>query len=150
MRFEETAQMNGMRIHGKWSTALAGPVLLTYFAGNFNIEGAQARFEDLMRQAPVDTPWAAMNASQLWEASSLDALDSLRQQREWMFAHGCVCIATVLPDTFHQSMLRHGAGNFTEEQVRYFLSIEDACAWLTERGFPITPASMPEPDWQPK
>lgn len=136
-----------MTIHGKWDSVLIRNVLVTQFAEDFNLEGAEARFADLRRLAPAGTIWVSLNESHSWGASDPEVLASLKQQRQWMFANGCVCIATVVPDHFHILILQNNAGSFSADLIRYFLTMDEAIDWLGERGFAIDLDEIPPPRW---
>ncbi|WP_428719173.1 hypothetical protein [Undibacterium curvum] len=132
-----------MNIHGQWQLDLIGDVLVRTFAGSFNQQGTEALFAEVKMKIPKDKPWAALAHGAMWEMSTQDALHSYSSMSEWAFANGCVCIAFILPSKLHLDILRREAGVAQDPRYQSCASLEQACAWLTQRGFPISPELYP-------
>lgn len=136
-----------MKIHGDWIITLVRNVLVRTTFGSFNDEGTWACFLDTKQKAPAGSAWAGLTNAAHWEMSNIDSLQSITEMREWAFGNGCVCLAVVVPDTFRQAIHQRQTGNLSEELVHYFSTIEDACAWLTSRGFAFSVADYPHADF---
>lgn len=136
-----------MKIHGHWKITLVGNVMVRTTFGSFNLEGTQACYLDQKNKAPVGTPWASLNNGLYWDMSTLDSLRSFPEMREWAFKNGCVCVAVVLSDQLRQQIHKIQTGNLPEDVLSYFSNIEDACHWLTQRGFAISAADYPHDDF---
>jgi len=126
-----------MKIHGLWKITLVGNVLVRTTAGRFNDQGTLACFQDTQLKAPIGTQWAILGDATHWELSNASSLQSFPQMREWVFAHGCQCIAMVVPNQVCQMIHQRQTGHFPEDSVRYFSSMQDACEWLEQKGFPF-------------
>ncbi|MBC3884580.1 hypothetical protein [Undibacterium griseum] len=136
-----------MKIHGLWKISLVRNVLVRTTAGSFNEAGTQACFAETQQKAPVDKPWAGLTNAANWEMSNAAALQSFPKMREWAFQNNCVCLAVVVPSQIRQLIHQRQTGHMPENLVRYFSNMEEACDWLTERGFPFTIADYPHEDF---
>ena len=135
--------MPNSKIHGTWAITLVGNVLVRTTAGNFNEAGTQACYEETKTKVPHAMPWAGLTNASLWELSTSASLKTFPTMRNWAFENGCVCVAVVIPSPLHTEIHRRQTGNFPPEMVSYFATLKDACAWLTEKGFPFTPNDYP-------
>ena len=132
-----------MKIHGEWAISLVRDVLVRSTAGSFNEAGTMACFKEIQKKAPAGTPWAGLTNAAHWEMSSANALQAFPQMREWAFKHGCVCQAVVVPSRIRMEIHQRQTGNLAEYLVHYFAVMEEACAWLTAKGFPFSPKDYP-------
>ncbi|MFZ6846018.1 hypothetical protein [Undibacterium sp. RuTC16W] len=132
-----------MKIHGEWEISLVRNVLVRTTAGSFNEQGTLACFRDTQEKAPVGTPWAGLTNAAHWEMSSASSLQAFPQMREWAFQHGCVCLAVIVPDQMRLAIHQRQTGNLPEHLVHYFSDMQEACIWLTSKGFPFAPADYP-------
>lgn len=136
-----------MKIHGDWIITLVRNVLVRTTFGGFNEEGTWACFLDTKQKAPVGSAWAGLTNASHWEMSSMDSLKAFPEMREWAFANGCVCLAVVVQDNLRKEIHQRQTGNLPEDLVHYFSTIEDACLWLTARGFAFSVADYPHAEF---
>jgi hypothetical protein len=136
-----------MKIHGEWKITLVRDVLVRTTFGSFNDEGTLACYRDTQSKAPIGSAWASLTNAAHWEMSNIASLQSFAEMREWAFANGCVCVAVVMPDILRKEIHQRQTGNLSENLVRYFSTITDACAWLTSRGFAFSAADYPHTDF---
>jgi len=132
-----------MNIHGQWQIDLVGDVLVRTFGGSFNQQGTEAIFAELQAKAPKDRPWAGLAHGAMWEMSTQDSLQSYTSMSDWVFANGCVCVAFILPSKLHLDVMRRQAGLAENPRYQSCSSLEQACTWLNQRGFAITPELYP-------
>lgn len=136
-----------MKIHGQWEITVVRNVLVRTTAGSFNEEGTWACFLDTKKKAPVSQPWAGLTNAAHWEMSNVDSLQAFPKMHEWAFQNSCVCLAVVVPDNMRKEIHRRQTGNLPEDLVHYFSTIEEACTWLTSRGFDFTVADYPHAEF---
>ncbi len=79
--------------------------------------------------------------------SNVDSLQAFPKMREWAFQNACVCLAVVVPDNMRKEIHRRQTGNLPEDLVHYFSTLEEACIWLTARGFEFTVADYPHAEF---
>ncbi|WP_423708620.1 hypothetical protein [Undibacterium sp. WLX3042] len=127
-----------MKIHGEWEISKVRNVVVRAFAGSFNEQGFNAMFEEFKKIAPVGAPWASMAQGEYWEMAPAAALQSYTHMREWAIAHGCQCIAFVCPSRFHLDIVKRNAGVVPGDDLYVCATTEEACAWLTAKGFPFS------------
>ncbi len=132
-----------MKIHGEWEISLIRNILVRSTAGVFNNEGTLAVFEETKATAPIQAPWAGLTNAENWEMSSASSLQMFPGMREWAFENNCKCLAIVVPSMLKKKIHQQQTGHFPEELVRYFTDLEQACQWLSERGFAITADEYP-------
>lgn len=132
-----------MKIHGAWEITLVKNVLVRTTAGSFNEQGTLACFRETQEKAPVAQAWAGLTNAANWEMSNAASLQAFPQMREWAFAHGCVCLAVIVPNAVRMNIHQRQTGNLPQELVHYFSDMATACEWLTSKGFPFTPAEYP-------
>ncbi|MDE2428211.1 MAG: hypothetical protein KGM99_05750 [Burkholderiales bacterium] len=131
-----------LKVHGEWEITLVRNVLVRSTAGSLNVAGMYACFQEVKAKAPA-TAWASLSNGSNWEMSSAEALQTLKAMRQWVFSHHCACVAVVIPGLLRRNIHQRETGAAGEQNVRYFSSLEQACAWLSDRGFRITPEDYP-------
>ena len=136
-----------MKIHGEWEITRVRNVLVQTVAGNFNEEGALARANELKVKVPGDGPWALLSNASNWDMGSADTLRIIAHTREWILSRGCAHIASVIPAGLRRSIHQGKTGALPPEVYRYFNDLDEACAWLTSLGFPITADEYPHRDF---
>lgn len=136
-----------MKIHGEWKISLVRNILVRSTAGVFNNEGTLAVFEETKATAPIHAPWAGLTNAENWEMSTASSLQLFPSMREWAFENNCHCLAIVLPSLLKKKIHQQQTGQFPEEFVRYFSDLDQACAWLSGKGFPITADEYPHYDF---
>lgn len=132
-----------MKIHGEWQISLVRNVVIQTIAGAFNEEGARARSLELRGVAPLDQPWAILGNSSNWDMGTPATLKIVEETRDWSLLNGCVCIATVVPDSFRRSVHQENTRKLPSDVLKYCTTLEEACTWLSTRGFPILPEHYP-------
>ena len=132
-----------MKIHGQWQVSRVRNIIVQTIAGAFNEEGARARAEELRALAPGDGPWAVLGNSTNWDMGNVATLKIVEAMRDWMRRHGCVCIATVVPSGFRRTVHQEHTGEAPVDFLRYCATLDEACDWLSERGFPFTVDDYP-------
>ncbi|TXI90483.1 MAG: hypothetical protein E6Q34_08865 [Burkholderiaceae bacterium] len=136
-----------MKIHGEWKISVVRNVLVRTTAGIFNDEGTLAVFEETKLKAPIEQPWAGLTNAERWEMSTASSLQLFPGMREWAFANNCVCLAIVVPSALKKKIHQQQTGDFPPDKVAYFNDLDSACAWLSNKGFPITRAEYPHAEF---
>jgi hypothetical protein len=129
-------------IHGFWQVSLVGSVMVKTSAGSFNEEGVRSSLADIEALVPA-TPWAALFDSSSWDMTTSGNLELIAEFESWMMAHGCQRIACVVRAGLRAHIHKQFAGKLAQEQLRYFSNLPEACDWLNEGGFAITPQTYP-------
>jgi len=124
-----------MNIHGEWRVSLVGDVLVRTVAGSFNEAGTHAVFQETLAKMPKDRPWVALGDARLWEMSSVASLKAIPAMRDWLFEQGCVGLAVLLPGRIRSLIFQRETGAVPSENMQFFSTLEEACAWLTALGF---------------
>lgn len=127
-----------MKIHGEWEVSRVRNVVVRAFAGSFNEQGVKAMFEDFKAIAPTDAPWASLAQGEYWEMAPAAALKAYTPMRDWAIAHGCQYIAFVCPSRFHLDIVQRNTGVVPGDDFYVCKTTEEACAWLTAKGFPFS------------
>ncbi|MBC3884572.1 hypothetical protein [Undibacterium griseum] len=132
-----------MKIHGEWEISLVRNIVIRTFAGAFNEQGFNALFEELKAIAPRGRPWASMAQGQYWEMAPEAALKSYSSMLQWVRKHGCEYVVFVCPSKFHLDIMKRNAGVNPDERFHVCETTEEACAWLTSKGFPLSIQEYP-------
>ncbi|MBR7793320.1 hypothetical protein KDM87_11985 [Undibacterium sp. FT147W] len=127
-----------MKIHGEWEVSRVRNVVVRAFAGNFNEQGVRAMFEDYKAIAPTGVAWASLAQGEYWEMAPTVALKAYTSMRDWAITHGCQCIAFVCPSRFHLDIVQRNSGIVPGDDFYVCTTTEEACAWLTAKGFPFS------------
>ncbi|MBC3872709.1 hypothetical protein [Undibacterium flavidum] len=135
------------KIHGEWEITVIRQILIRSTAGVFNEEGTRAVFEETQMKAPIAAPWVGLTNAENWEMSGATSLQLFPGMREWAFAHHCVALAIVVPSELKKKIHQHQTGDFGHDRVNYFSNLEQACEWLTAKGFPIREEEYPHRDF---
>jgi hypothetical protein len=135
------------KIHGEWEISVIRQIIIRSTAGVFNEEGTLAAFKELQEKAPIAAPWAGLTNAENWEMSSASSLQRISAMRDWAFAHRCQALAIVMPNKLKKKIYQTQTGEFGEDKVAYFFELEQACEWLTAKGFAITAAEYPHYDF---
>lgn len=136
-----------MKIHGEWEITVLRNILVRTTAGIFNDEGTLAVFEETKQKAPIHAPWAGLTNAERWEMSTASSLQMFPGMREWAFANNCVCLAIVVPSVLKKKIHQQQTGDFPTDKVAYFNDLSSACAWLTKKGFSVSPEEYPHYDF---
>jgi len=132
-----------MKIHGDWEITVIRQILVRSTAGIFNEEGTLAVFKETQEKAPTLLPWAGLTNAENWEMSGANSLQMIRGMRIWAFENNCACLALVLSNSLKQKIHQQQTNGVNDPRIAYFSKLKDACAWLSERGFPITEDEYP-------
>lgn len=132
-----------MRIHGEWKINLVGDVLVRSTAGQFNIEGTKACSLEAKKIVPKNTPWAYLGNASNWEMSGEESFKLFPTLIEWALNNGCQYGAIVLPNIILEKLYKEYTNNITGNKFQYFKTLEEACEWLTSKGFAISPKDYP-------
>ena len=130
-------------IHGFWSVSRVGNVIVKTSAGDFNEEGVRTSLAEIEALIPHAQPWAALFDSSSWEMTSAGNLEIIANFEARMIQHGCQRIACVVRAGMRTAIHKQFAGRLPVEQLQYFPALQDACDWLTQGGFSITPETYP-------
>ena len=136
-----------MRAHGTWKVTRVRNVVVQTNGGDFNQQGVLGVFEEIKALAPVGQPWAALVDAISWDMGAMDTLATIAECRRWMHANGCVHNACVMPPSLRRDLHQLHAGGLPADVQRYFSTLEEACAWLTEGGFAFSVADYPHPEF---
>lgn len=132
-----------MKIHGEWEISVIRQILVRSTAGTFNEEGTLAVFKEFQQKAPIQLPWAGLSNAENWEMSTAGSLQLFPAMREWAFSHNCQALAVVLPSKLKTKIHQSQTGKVHEDQLAYFTKLEEACTWLSVKGFPISAEEYP-------
>lgn len=132
-----------MKIHGEWEISLVGNVLVRSSAGQFNIEGTKACFLESQNKAPKNRPWAYLGNATNWEMSGEDSFKLFPSTIEWALNNGCSYCAIVFPNIILEKLYKKYTNNLTGNKFNYFNTLNEACEWLTSKGYPITLEDYP-------
>jgi hypothetical protein len=130
-------------IHGEWEISVIRQILIRSTAGVFNAQGTMAVFKETQEKAPTQAPWVGLTNAENWEMSGTSSLQLFPGMREWAFAHNCQALAIVLPSELKKRIHQTQTGEFGEDKVAYFSTLEQACEWLSHKGFSISPDEYP-------
>lgn len=136
-----------MKIHGEWEISTIRNILVRSTAGIFNNEGTVAVFEETKAKAPTNDAWAGLTNAENWEMSTASSLQLFPGMREWAFENNCRCLAIVVTSLLKTKIHQQQTGQFSEDVVKYFTSLDEACDWLTSKGFPVTADEYPHRDF---
>lgn len=139
-----------MKIHGEWEITVVRNILVRTTAGIFNDEGTLAVFEETKNKAPTEQSWAGLTNAERWEMSTASSLQMFPGMREWAFANNCRGLAIVVPSNLKKKIHQQQTGQYPPDKVAYFSDLESACAWLTQKGFPISPEEYPHREFLEK
>ncbi len=132
-----------MNIHGEWEISVIRQILVRSTAGVFNEQGTLAVFKETQEKAPIGAPWVGLTNAENWEMSGASSLQMFPKMREWAFAHNCQALAIVVTSELKKKIHQTQTGQFPEDRVAYFSDLAQACAWLSEKGFPISVDEYP-------
>lgn len=136
-----------MKIHGEWRISVVGDVMVRTTAGSFNERGTKAVFQETLEKMPQGRPWVTLGDARLWEMSNAASLQAIPAMRDWLFEHGCVGLAIVLPGVIRSLIFQRETGSTPNEQLQFFSTLEEACAWLTSLGFPFSVTDYPHSEF---
>jgi hypothetical protein len=129
-----------MNSHGNWGVKRIGNVLMLTIAGAFNEEGVLDVFAGMRAAMPMPKtgPWAVLVDSRHWDMASEHTLALVHDFRKQMFERGCSVYACVMANGLRKDIHQKLSVEFSQEKLRYFESLDDACDWLSACGFPIS------------
>nr|WP_315466470.1 hypothetical protein [uncultured Undibacterium sp.] len=136
-----------MKIHGEWEISVIRQILIRSTAGVFNEDGTLAVFKETQEKAPIQAPWVGLTNAENWEMSSASSLQLLPSMREWAFAHNCQALAIVVSSELKKKIHQAQTGQYSEERVGYFSSLDQACDWLSQKGFAISADEYPHTEF---
>lgn len=136
-----------MKIHGEWEISVIRQILIRSTAGVFNEEGTRAAFEETQQKAPSNAPWVGLTNAENWEMSGAASLQLFPGMREWAFANNCVALAIVVPSELKKKIHQAQTGDFGQDRVAYFSTLDQACVWLTAKGFAISADEYPHQEF---